>query len=204
MMKFKKILITVGVCVIGSLSFTGIKADTVPFKTKGQQSVPGVTVVPFNVGSSSIRVHLEPYGYVTTYLNGKRIDVPLIKHEVKCPRHGAFNYDPNCYNREWYTRGDRADGSGNYTVQLEKSLTEEDIVTLSFADDGNFYFGKLVYESEKKQTEHLQKEQETKEKEYAESLFKRSIEEENNKTWRDTVRDSFQDTWWNLKSWWSN
>lgn len=201
-MKLKKLLVVLVISVIGLLSLVDVKADTVLFKARGQQSVSGVTVVPFTVGSSSIRVHLEPYGYVTTYLNGNRIDVPLVKHEVKCPRHDAFNYDPNCYNREWYTRGDRADGGGNYTVQLEKPLTEEDIVTLSFADDGNFYFGKLVYESEKKQAEHFQKEQEVKEKEYAEGLFKRSIEEENNKAWRDVVRDSFQDTWWNLKSWW--
>ncbi|WP_227986758.1 hypothetical protein [Streptococcus ruminantium] len=203
MMKFKKILITVGVCVIGSLSFTGIKADTVPFKTKGQQSVPGVTVVPFNVGSNSIQVKLEPHGYVYTSVNGEKIKVADKEFKLKCTYTDKQIYS-DCQDREWKVSGNRADGSGNYTVQLEKSLTEEDIVTLSFADDGNFYFGKLVYESEKKQAEHFQKEQEAKEKEYAEGLFKRSIEEENNKTWRDTVRDSFQDTWWNLKSWWSN
>ncbi|MBH0219761.1 hypothetical protein GH793_16405, partial [Listeria monocytogenes] len=96
------------------------------------------------------------------------------------------------------TSGERADGSGDYVVKLNKKLEEGDVVTLKFADDGNLYFGQLVYKSEKKRVEQNQKEQED---EYADALFKRSIEEEENKTWRDRIKDTFQDAWWNFKGW---
>ena len=106
------------------------------------------------------------------------------------------------YEREWETSGYRAGEDGNYTVKLKKPLAEGDKVTLSFADDGNFYFGQLTFESQKSQNERLQKEREAEEKQYAEELFKRSIEEETNKTWYQRWGDSIQDQWWNLKSWW--
>ncbi|XZR24453.1 hypothetical protein ACQ0P2_09655, partial [Streptococcus canis] len=60
----------------------------------------------------------------------------------------------------------------------------------------------LTFESQKSQNERLQKEREAEEKQYAEELFKRSIEEETNKTWYQRWGDSIQDQWWNFKSWW--
>lgn len=65
--------------------------------------------------------------------------------------------NPNCEGRKWTVSGNRADGGGNYTVQLEKPLAEGDKVTLSFADDGNLYFGQLVFEDGKTHNERLQK-----------------------------------------------
>ncbi|MGQ7632301.1 hypothetical protein ACTGY5_08325 [Streptococcus suis] len=196
-MKLRKVSFILVTFVIGLLSLSSVKAETSIFVPVGQQNVPGVKVAPFRTGSDSIHVHVGSFGYVATYINGERLKVEPVKHELKCPSYTT----ENCQTREWYTSGERADGSGDYVVKLNKKLEEGDVVTLKFADDGNLYFGQLVYTSEKKRVEQNQKEQED---EYADALFKRSIEEEENKTWRDRIKDTFQDTWWNFKGWWNS
>lgn len=198
----KKLIMIAAFCL--SMCVVSVKANESGdlFTTIGQSHLPGVTVAPFKTGDTTINVNLDPYGYVSTYVNGSKVKVPNVKHKVKCPTKDQVNYYPDCYEREWETSGNRADGEGNYKVQLEKTLAEGDKVTLSFADDGNFYFGQLTFESQKSQNERLQKEREAEEKQYAEELFKRSIEEETNKTWYQRWGDSIQDQWWNLKSWW--
>ncbi len=198
----KKLIMIAAFCL--SMCVVSVKANESGdlFTTIGQSHLPGVTVAPFKTGDTTINVNLDPYGYVSTYVNGSKVKVPNVKHKVKCPTKDQVNYYPDCYEREWETSGNRADGEDNYKVQLEKTLAEGDKVTLSFADDGNFYFGQLTFESQKSQNERLQKEREAEEKQYAEELFKRSIEEETNKTWYQRWGDSIQDQWWNLKSWW--
>ncbi|MDW8592913.1 hypothetical protein Q7V44_01595 [Streptococcus suis] len=200
-MKLRKVSFILVTFVIVLLSLSSVKAETSMFVPVGQQNVPGVKVAPFRTGSDSIHVHVGSFGYVTAYINGKKIDVPTVKPKSKCPKEGEVNYFPQCYEREWEVSGHRADGSGDYVVKLNKKLEEGDVVTLKFADDGNLYFGQLVYKSEKKRVEQNQKEQED---EYADALFKRSIEEEENKTWRDRIKDTFQDTWWNFKGRWNS
>ncbi|HHR3331502.1 TPA: hypothetical protein ACS4RZ_001062 [Streptococcus pyogenes] len=54
---------------------------------------------------------------------------------------------------------------------------------------------------EKTHNERLQKERDAEEQQYAEELFKRSIEEESKKTWHQRLGDSIQDQWWNFKGW---
>lgn len=168
------------------------------FTTQGYLS--GVSVSPFNVGDQQISVHVGSFGYVFASVNGEKIEVPSIKHEVTCEDKPWIHY-PDCYPRKWETSGYRAGQSGDYTVNLKKALEEGDRVTLSFADDGNLYFGQLVFEDGKTQNERLQKERETEEQQYAEELFKRSIEEEASKTWYQRLGDSIQDQWWNFKGW---
>ncbi|HFG8545918.1 TPA: hypothetical protein ACGIV7_001059 [Streptococcus pyogenes] len=109
--------------------------------------------------------------------------------------------------------GNRADKYGNYTVQLQKPLAVGDVVTLSFANDGHFYLGKLVFEDEKTQNTRLQAEkaqekaQEQEEakkrdnelrKQLEESMLKQ-IREEDHKSWHQRLSESIQDQWWNFK-----
>lgn len=177
-MNYKKILVVLTVLIIGLLPISAARANGAVFTAIGQQSLPSVTVKPFSVGANSIHVNLEPYGYVATYINGTRVNS---KHKV--------------------TYSERADASGNFSVQLGQALKEGDKVTLKFSDEGHFYFGQLTFESEKVQSERMQKEQEIAEQSYAEELFKRSVAEENNKGWTDRVKEEFQDAWWNFRNW---
>ncbi|HEP2644621.1 TPA: hypothetical protein VCH19_000671 [Streptococcus pyogenes] len=174
------------------------------FTTIGQSHLPGVTVAPFKTGDTTINVNLDPYGYVygfVTSSNGNKIKKTENKtYEIPCSILEKQD-NPNCEGRKWTVSGNRADGGGNYTVQLEKPLAEGDKVTLSFADDGNLYFGQLVFEDGKTHNERLQKERDAEEQQYAEVLFKRSIEEESKKTWHQRLSDSIQDQWWNFKDW---
>ncbi|GFE43026.1 hypothetical protein [Streptococcus canis] len=201
----KKLVMIAAFCL--SMCVVSVKANESGdlFTTIGQSHLPGVTVAPFKTGDTTINVNLDPYGYVygsVTSSNGNKIKKPENKtYEIPCSILEKQD-NPNCEGRKWTVSGNRADGGGNYTVQLEKPLAEGDKVTLSFADDGNFYFGQLTFESQKSQNERLQKEREAEEKQYAEELFKRSIEEETNKTWYQRWGDSIQDQWWNFKSWW--
>ncbi|GFG47720.1 hypothetical protein ScFU97_10590 [Streptococcus canis] len=196
----KKLVMIAAFCL--SMCVVSVRANESGdlFTTQGYLSE--VTVSPFNVGDQQISVHVGSFGYVFTSVNGENLEVPNIKHKVTCDKTKTWIYYPDCYEREWETSGYRAGEDGNYTVKLKKPLAEGDKVTLSFADDGNFYFGQLTFESQKSQNERLQKEREAEEKQYAEELFKRSIEEETNKTWYQRWGDSIQDQWWNLKSWW--
>lgn len=108
--------------------------------------------------------------------------------------------NPNCEGRKWTVSGNRADGGGNYTVQLEKPLAEGDKVTLSFADDGNLYFGQLVFEDGKTHNERLQKERCRRATicgGVIQAFYRRRIQ----KTWHQRLSDSIQDQWWNFKDW---
>ncbi|VDC42083.1 hypothetical protein FMV2238Y02_05170 [Streptococcus canis] len=200
-MKKKLMLVVVLLLSMGAVSVKaeGMAVNT-QFTTQGYLSE--VTVSPFNVGDQQISVHVGSFGYVFTSVNGEKLEVPNIKHKVTCDKTKTWIYYPDCYEREWETSGYRAGEDGNYTVKLKKPLAEGDKVTLSFADDGNLYLGQLVFEDGKTQNERLQKEREAEEQQYAEELFKRSIEEETNKTWYQRLGDSIQDQWWNFKGWW--
>ncbi|EMO8655619.1 TPA: hypothetical protein ACKTEE_001630 [Streptococcus pyogenes] len=189
---------------------SSVRAEDITFKqVPGQQTIQGVTVKSFKVGDKSINVSLEAFGYISTYINGNKIKVPNVKHKLQCPTKEQANYYPDCYDREWETSGERADQYGNYTVQLQKPLAVEDVVTLSFADDGHFYLGKLVFEDEKTQNTRLQAEkaQEQEEakkrdnelrKQLEENMLKQ-IREEDHKPWHQRLSESIQDQWWNFK-----
>lgn len=198
----KKLVMIAAFCL--SMCTVSVKANESGdlFTTIGQSHLPGVTVAPFKTGDTTISVNLEPYGYVYGSVTSSNGNVDKIKAEAREVKTTCPTTTNGCTERKWMVSGNRADGGGNYTVQLGKSLAEGDKVTLSFADDGNFYFGQLTFESQKSQNERLQKEREAEEKQYAEELFKRSIEEETNKTWYQRWGDSIQDQWWNFKSWW--
>ncbi|HEP1535234.1 TPA: hypothetical protein VJE86_000757 [Streptococcus pyogenes] len=182
-------------------------AESDLFITKGQSHLPGVSVKPFKVGDNKINVNLEPYGYVeTTVTHGDGISEKVKAEDrtitVKCPT----NYE--CTDRSYKVSGYRAGGDGNYTVELEKSLEEEDVVTLSFMDDGSMYFGQLVYETKKAQNTRLQEEKKVEEQRKAEEEQKqledsmiKHIQEEAKKTWYQRLGDSIQDQWWNFKGW---
>lgn len=182
------------------------------FTTIGQSHLPGVTVAPFKTGDTTINVNLDPYEYVygsVTSSNGNKIKKPENKtYEIPCSILEKQD-NPKCEGRKWTVSGNRADGGGNYTVQLEKPLAEGDKVTLSFADDGNSFFGRLVYESKKAQNTRLQEEKKVEEQRKAEEEQKqledamiKHIQEEANKTWHQRLSDSIQDQWWNFKDWW--
>ncbi|WP_284120192.1 hypothetical protein [Streptococcus canis] len=201
-MKKKLMLVVVlllSMCTVSVRADEGVANGNL-FTTKGQSHLPGVTVAPFKTGDTTISVNLEPYGYVNTtiyHADGtyEKVEAKDKTVTIQCPtRH-------NCTEKSWSVSGYRAGGDGNYKVELKKQLEEGDSVSLSFADDGNFYFGQLTFESQKSQNERLQKEREAEEQQYAEELFKRSIEEETNKTWYQRWGDSIQDQWWNFKGW---
>lgn len=185
-----------------SMCAVSVRADEGDlFTTIGQSRLPGVTVAPFKTGDTTINVNLDPYGYVYGSVKHHDGSVDKIKAEAREVKTTCPTTANGCTERKWMVSGNRADGGGNYIVQLEKPLAEGDKATLSFADDGNLYLGQLVFEDGKTQNERLQKERETEEQQYAEELFRRSIEEEANKTWYQRLRDSIQDQWWNFKGW---
>lgn len=197
----KKLVMITAFCL--SMCAVSVKAEgtavNTQFTTQGYLSE--VTVSPFNIGDQQISVHVGSFGYVFASVNDEKIEVPNIKRKVTCDKNKTWIYSPDCYEREWETSGYRAGEDGNYTVKLKKPLAEGDKVTLSFAIDGNLYLGQLVFEDGKTQNERLQKEREAEEQQYAEELFKRSIEEEANKKWYQRLGDSIQDQCWNFKSW---
>lgn len=206
-MKLKSILTTLTTICMVSLSVISVNAEnkTIMFKPYGQQSVSGVTVAPFSVGSNSISVNLEPYGYVYGSIkhgDGKIDEIKTELKEVKIPCVTAHN---GCTERKWNVSGNRANGGGDYKIQLKSPLKEGDMVTLTFHDDGNMYFGQLVFEDKNTQYERLRKENEAeqklKEEKYAKDLFTQSIEKEYSKTWKDRINDTFQDAWYNFKGW---
>ncbi|MGT2933332.1 hypothetical protein [Streptococcus catagoni] len=190
------------------LSFSTVKADSVsvPFQAKGQESLEVVSVSPFSIGSSSINVNLGSHEYVYASMSSSTSNkIKKPEDKTVCTK-SSFSLDGKCEGRSWVVSGYRADGSGSYTVQLEKPLSEGDVVTLSFADYGNMYFGQLVYidgntarAEEQKHQEELNRQFDEK---YAEDLFKHSIEGDANKTWYQQLKESVQDSWWNFKSWW--
>ncbi|VGQ69580.1 hypothetical protein [Streptococcus pyogenes] len=209
-MKKKLMLAVVLLLSMGTMS---VQADDQvvegnSFTTKGQSRLSGVSVKSFKVGDEQINVHVGSFGYVFASVNDEKIEVPNIKHKVTCDKTKTWIYSPDCYEREWETSGYRAGEDGNYTVKLKKPLEEGDVVTLSFADDGNSFLGRLVYESKKAQNTRLQEEKKVEEQRKAEEEQKqledsmiKHIQEEAKKTWYQRLGDSIQDQWWNFKGW---
>lgn len=215
------VIFYLSMCTLSVRADGGV-AENNPFTTKGQSHLPGVTVAPFKVGDQQISVHVGSYEYVygsMTSEKGNKMKKPADKnYEVPCSQL-ELQENSQCQGRKWTVSGYRAGGDGNYTVELEKSLEEGDEITLTFADDGNLYFGKLVFEDEKTKNNRLQKERETEEqiqhaqrqieeeRKYVEQksledAMLKKIRENNHKTWYQRLGDSIQDQWWNFNSWW--
>ncbi|HEP1500540.1 hypothetical protein [Streptococcus pyogenes] len=189
---------------------SSVRAEEVfEFKPIGQQTVPTVTVSPFKTGEQTIDITLQSNGYVYASIKHKNGETQKIKTNLKqitvtCPAEQS-----TCTERTWMISGNRADQYGNYTVQLQKPLAVGDVVTLSFADDGHFYLGKLVFEDEKTQNTRLQaeKSQEQEEEKKRDNELRKQLEEnmlkqireEDHKTWHQRLSESIQDQWWNFK-----
>ncbi|MGT2767533.1 hypothetical protein ACVRY7_01135 [Streptococcus ictaluri] len=156
-----------------------------------------MTVGPFKTGDTTINVNLDPYGYVYGSVKHHDGSVDKIKAEAREVKTTCPTTANGCTERKWMVSGNRADGGGNYTVQLEKPLEEGDKVTLSFADDGNFHFGQLVFEAEKPQSETLPKdkpsEEQPNEDTEAEDMYLKYMEYDESKTWYQRFGDSIQD-----------
>ncbi|VGR67822.1 phage protein [Streptococcus pyogenes] len=192
---------------------SSVRAEEVfEFRPEGEQKLPGVIITPFKVGDQSINIMLEPNGYVYASLssdNGNKVKKPEPKtYEVPCSNLEKLS-NPSCEGRKWSVSGNRASSSGSYTVYLEKPLTSGDVIKLTFADNGNFYFGELTFISEKRQKERIKKEKEAEEalqkkeqekqqKQLEESMLKQ-IREEDHKSWHQRLSESIQDQWWNFK-----
>ncbi|HHK0193659.1 TPA: hypothetical protein ACQN8E_000138 [Streptococcus pyogenes] len=189
---------------------SSVRAEDITFKqVPGQQTIPGITVKSFKVGDSTISVQLSSYEYVYGSIKHRDNSVEKINPQAKEIKVTCPTTSNGCIERKWMVSGNRADSSGHWSVQLTKELQEGDIVTLSFADDGNLIFGKLVFEDEKTQNTRLQAEkaQEQEEekkrdnelrKQLEESMLKQ-IREEDHKPWHQRLSESIQDQWWNFK-----
>ncbi len=185
------------------------------FLPEGQDSLPGVSVGSFSVGSQSVNINMEPYGYVYASMvssSGNMIKKPKDKTiEIPCSttaeKADTTNLKGNgkCIVKSWVRDGHRADGVGSYTVEFTKPLVKGDKVIFNFADDGNSRFGTLGYIDEETQQELLKKEKEEenqrKEEEYTYMLFENAQKEEESKTWKDHIKDTFEDNWANFMGW---
>lgn len=86
-----------------------------------------------------------------------------------------------------------------YELKLPNSLTTGNEFTVSFQGDDGFFVGSVTYKDSQTLQEEYQKELDN---QYAEELFRRSVEEEANKTWYQRLGDNIEDTWANVKGWW--
>ncbi|MGT2744537.1 hypothetical protein ACVRW4_04185 [Streptococcus phocae subsp. phocae] len=94
------------------------------------------------------------------------------------------------------------DNQGNIwlpiNITLDSSFKKGDKFIVSFQNDEGFFVGSVFYKDSETLREEKQKELDD---EYADKLFIQSVLDEQNKTWKDRVRDTFQDAWWNFKGW---
>ncbi|MGG6818277.1 UNVERIFIED_CONTAM: hypothetical protein KB569_05220 [Streptococcus canis] len=185
------------------------------FRTDWEQ-VRDFGAKPIHKGDNEIKVKTAPEAVLTVdkWKDGKW---EIVEKEV---RNGG-TYNQSTYSIDGQTiykipRTGVAGGNGHITFPLDSEAQSGDKYRLTLTIDG-FYLARGEWtvgesipkdEEEKDEAEIQkfideleQKERDAEEKQYAEELFKHSIEGEANKTWYQRLGDSIQDQWWNFKGW---